>query len=159
MLDAQLDHVAIAVRDIRAAMRLYCDALGATFLFAGDQHDQGFRFAQFRFPGGGKVELVTPLGDGFVQRFLDARGEGVHHVTLKTPDIDRALAHLAATGVEPFGVNIDGSQWKEAFIHPRDANGTLIQIAQSAWSDEDMARHHLSDHSDAGHRHIAAGDL
>ncbi|HEX9695328.1 MAG TPA: VOC family protein [Actinomycetota bacterium] len=159
MLDAQLDHVAIAVRDIRAAMRIYCDALGATFLFAGDQHDQAFRFAQFRFPGGGKIELVTPLGDGFVQRFLDARGEGVHHVTLKTGDIERALAHLRSTGVEPFGANTGGEEWKEAFIHPRDANGTLIQIAQSAWGDEEMARHHLSDHAGAGHRHIAEHDL
>lgn len=158
-MNTQLDHVAIAVHDIRAAMRIYCDVLGATFLFAGDQDDQAFRFAQFRFPGGGKVELVAPLGPGFVQRFLDERGEGVHHVTLKTPDIAAALAHLAETGVIPINVNTEGEQWKEAFIHPRDAHGTLIQIAQSAWGDEEVARHHLSDHSDAGHRHIAVTDL
>ena len=159
MFDAQLDHVAIAVRDIRASMHIYCDVLGATFLFAGDQDDQAFRFAQFRFPGGGKVELVTPLGPGFVQRFLDTRGEGVHHVTLKTPDIYAALAHLERTGVTPMNVNVSGEAWKEAFIHPRDAHGTLIQIAQSSWGDEDMARHHLSDHTESGHRHLSVEDL
>ena len=81
MINAQLDHVAIAVRDIRASMRLYCDVLGATFLFAGDQHED----------------------------------------------------------VPMFGISVDQDQWKEVFIHPRDAHGVLLQIAQSAWTDEEVA--------------------
>lgn len=159
MRDASLDHVAIAVRSIASALPLYRDALGATFLFGGDQQAQGFRFAQFRFPSGGKVELITPLGDGFVQRFLDRNGEGVHHITLKTPDIAASLADLTARNVPVFGVALDNSQWKEAFIHPRDAHGALIQIAQAALTDEEMAVHHLTDHIGHSHQHLGESEL
>ena len=160
MLDATVDHVSIAVRDLRAAIPFYAETLGASFLFAGERHDQGFRWAQFRFPGGGKLELVTPGGsDGFVARFLDRRGEGVHHVTLKVPDIERSIAHLGDRGVPLFNVSTERPDWKEAFIHPKDANGTLIQLAQARFSDEDVARHHLEPHDPGSHRHLTLADL
>lgn len=158
--DAQLDHVAIAVHDIGRAIPVYADALGGRFLFGGDNDAQGFRFAQFKFPNGGKVELVTPLSpDGFVARFLERRGEGVHHVTFKTGDIEAAIAELRASGLEPMMVNLRTPQWKEAFLHPRQAAGTLVQIAESQFTDEEVARHHLSDHGDAGHRHLTFEEL
>jgi methylmalonyl-CoA/ethylmalonyl-CoA epimerase len=160
MLDAAVDHVSIAVRDMRTAIPFYTETLGASFLFAGENRGQAFRWAQFRFPGGGKLELVTPASsDGFVARFLERRGEGVHHVTLKVPDIERALAHLGEQGVPLFNVSTDRPEWKEAFIHPRDANGTLIQLAQARMSDEDVARHHLEPHDPGSHRHLTLGDL
>ena len=160
MLDAQVDHVAIAVRNVGAAVPLFVDALGGEFLFAGENRSQGFRWAQFRFPNGGKIELVTPTTpDGFVQRFLDRRGEGVHHVTLKVPDIGRAIAHLREQNVELMRVSTDHPSWKEAFIHPRDGHGVLIQIAQSRFSDEEAAAHHLTDHETADHRHLNLADL
>lgn len=159
MFGAQVDHVAVAVRDIRASQRVFCDVLGAQFLFAGDVPAQGFRFAQFRFLEGGKIELVTPLGDGFVKAFLDRRGEGVHHVTLKTPDIHQAIGHIEGLGLPLMNVSTDNEMWKEAFIHPRDAHGVLVQIAQSAWSDHEMARHHLSDHTGSDHSHLTVTDL
>jgi methylmalonyl-CoA/ethylmalonyl-CoA epimerase len=161
MLDAAIDHVAIAVRDLARAIPFYTDTLGASFVFAGDQRSQGFRWAQFRFPHGGKIELVTPLTpDGFVARFLDRRGEGVHHVTFKVPDIAKSIAHLTDRGVPLFNVHLDRDDWKEAFIHPRDANGALMQVVQSAFSDEEVARHHLAPHDEAaGHRHLTFDDL
>jgi methylmalonyl-CoA/ethylmalonyl-CoA epimerase len=160
MLDAQVDHVAVAVRNIGSALPLFADALGGEFLFAGENLSQGFRWAQFRFPHGGKIELVTPLdGTGFVQRFLDRRGEGVHHVTFKVPDIAASITHLREQGVELMRVSTEHPSWKEAFIHPKDAHGVLIQIAQSAFTDEESARHHLSDHTTADHRHIRLADL
>jgi len=160
MLDAQVDHVAVAVRSVAAAVPLFVDALGGEFLFAGENSSQGFRWAQFRFPNGGKIELVTPVaGNGFVQRFLDRRGEGVHHVTLKVPDIFRSIEHLRAQGVELMRVSTDHPSWKEAFIHPKDGHGALIQIAQSAFTDEESARHHLTDHDTTDHRHLRLADL
>jgi methylmalonyl-CoA/ethylmalonyl-CoA epimerase len=160
MLDAKIDHVSIAVRDMRTAIPFYTETLGASFLFAGERSDQGFRWAQFQFPGGGKLELVTPASsDGFVSRFLERRGEGVHHVTLKVPDIEHALVHLEAQGIPPFNVSTDRPEWKEAFIHPRDANGTLIQLAQALMSDEDVARHHLEPHDPGSRRHLTLNDL
>jgi methylmalonyl-CoA/ethylmalonyl-CoA epimerase len=160
MLDAQVDHVAVAVRDIAAAVPLFVDALGGAFLFAGENRSQGFRWAQFHFPHGGKIELVTPTtSDGFVKRFLDTRGEGVHHITLKVPDIARAIAHLREREVELMRVSTEHPSWKEAFIHPRNAHGVLIQIAQSKYSDEEAARHHLTDHETSDHRHLRLADL
>ena len=158
--DAKIDHVAIAVHDVARAIPIYADAFGARYLFGGDNTRQGFRWAQFTFPNGGKVEFVAPLTpDGFVARFLAARGEGVHHITLKTEDIASALAAVRAGGLEPVMVNIEGRDWKEAFIHPKQALGVLIQIAQSQFADDDVAKHHLSDHSRSDHRHLAFEDL
>jgi len=160
MLDATIDHVSIAVRDMAQAIPFYVETLGARFLFAGQRADQAFRWAQFRFPGGGKLELVTPLTpDGFVGRFLDRRGEGVHHVTLKVPDIERSIRELTAQGVPLFNVHTERPDWKEAFIHPKDANGTLLQIAQTTISDEEVARHHLRPHDEDDHRHLSLDDL
>ena len=158
--DAQLDHVAIAVHDIAAAAPLFVDALGGRFLFAADNGDQGFRFAQFGLPQGGKIELVAPLSpEGFVARFLERRGEGVHHITLKTADIAGALGELKRRGIPVMMVSVEREEWKEAFIHPRDAHGVLVQVAQSVWGDEEMATHHLSDHTGAGHKHLAFEEL
>ena len=141
MRGAVLDHVAVAVRNLATAARLFRDVLGGEFLYGADQTGQAFRFVQYRLPGGGKFELVTPLGDGFLRRFLDARGEGVHHVTLKVPDLDSQLERLRAAGVEPVLVNLDDPNWREAFLHPNDAHGVLIQLAETPHADEDTARH------------------
>ncbi|MCA1832714.1 MAG: VOC family protein [Actinomycetota bacterium] len=157
---ARIDHVAVAVRDVAAAAPFYIDALGGKFLFAGDSHEQGFRFVQFAYPEGGKIELVTPLSpDSFVARFLERRGEGAHHITFKTDDIETALGHLQSRGVPVMMVSVDRDEWKEAFIHPKDAHGVLVQIAESNWEDEEMARHHLSNHDGQGHRHPTFEEL
>jgi len=138
---AQLDHVAVAVRDANESSRLFRDVLGAEFVSFGDSEEQGFRFVQYRFPGGGKVELVTPIGEGFVSRFLERRGEGVHHVTFKVTDLRSQVDRMRAGGVELIMVNVENAHWREAFIHPRNAHGVLIQVAESLHSDEDAARH------------------
>jgi methylmalonyl-CoA/ethylmalonyl-CoA epimerase len=138
---AKIDHVAVAVRDLAAGARLFRDVLGGAFLFGGDVEPQGFRFAQYRFPGGGKVELVTPLGEGFVSRFLERRGEGVHHVTLKVRGIEEQVARLEAAGIPLTLVNFSNANWKEAFIHPKEAHGVLIQLAESQHDDDQLAEH------------------
>src|SRR5919197_3903056 len=91
---AQLDHVAVAVHDAAGSAKLFRDVLGAGFVSFGDNEEQGFRFVQYRFPGGGKVELVTPIGEGFVSRFLDRRGEGIHHITLTVTDLRSQVDRL-----------------------------------------------------------------
>ena len=139
---AALDHVAVAVRDPAPAARLFRDVLGGRFLMGGDEVSQGFRFVQYRFPGGGKVELVTPIApDGFVFRFLERRGEGVHHLTIRVRDIERQVERLQAAGVSLMLASMGNPGWSEAFIHPKEAHGVLIQLAQSAWTDDQAARH------------------
>jgi methylmalonyl-CoA/ethylmalonyl-CoA epimerase len=136
----QLDHVAVAVRSIKSALPLYRDALGGEYLMGGDA-DGSWRWIQLRFPGG-KVELLEPLGEGFLTRFLERYGEGLHHITFKTDDIREAIDELERRGYELVDISVDSPDWKEAFLRPSMAHGTLIQIAQSALPDE-QAKEHL----------------
>jgi len=91
--------------------------------------------------GGGKIELVTPMADGFVSRFLERRGEGVHHVTFRVRDIERQAERLREAGVPLTLTNFENANWKELFLHPSTAHGVLIQLAESPNTDDDTARH------------------
>ena len=130
----ELDHVAVALHSIKPALKLYRDGLGGEYLMGGDQDT--WRWLQLRFPGGGKVELLEPLGEGFLSRFLERRGEGLHHVTFKTDDIEAAIAAIEGRGYEVVDVDLSDPDWKEAFLRPSKAHGTLIQLAQSSQPDD-----------------------
>ena len=138
MPEIRFDHVAVALHSIKPALRLYRDALGGSYLMGADQ-DESWRWLQLRWPGGGKVELLEPTGDGFLSRFLETRGEGLHHVTFKTDDIRGAMAAVQAHGYELVDLNLGDPEWQEAFLRPSGAHGTLIQLAQSARSDDEVA--------------------
>ena len=79
-----------------------------------------------------RLEIISPTASGsFLDGFLATRESGVHHITLQTPDIHEAMAHLKTNGIPFFGYNeYPEGIWKEIFIHPRHAFGVLIQIAQ-----------------------------
>jgi catechol 2,3-dioxygenase-like lactoylglutathione lyase family enzyme len=115
--------------------------LGAEFLYGADEVAQRFRYVQYRLPGGGKLELVTPLGEGFLTRFLQANGEGLHHVTLKVDDLAAQVGRLEAAGIRPVLADLSDPDWREAFIHPRDAHGVLVQLAETPHDDESTAAH------------------
>ena len=134
MPEFRLDHVAVAVNQIKPALKVFRDGLGGDYLMGGDV--DGWRWLQLRYPGGGKVELLEPLADGFLSRFLASHGEGLHHVTFKTDDIHAAVAELRGKGFELVDVNLDDPHWKEAFLRPSRTHGTLVQIAQSSAPDE-----------------------
>jgi methylmalonyl-CoA/ethylmalonyl-CoA epimerase len=138
MPELVLDHVAVAVRSLRNALALYRDALGGEFLMGGDA-GVSWRWAQFRYPGGGKIEILEPLGEGFLSKFLDRHGEGLHHVTFKTDDLEAAIAQVEAQGYELVDIDLESEHWKEAFLRPSKAHGTLIQLAQSKYPDEVVA--------------------
>jgi methylmalonyl-CoA/ethylmalonyl-CoA epimerase len=135
MPEFRLDHVAVAVNAIRPALKLFRDGLNGEYLMGGDQAET-WRWLQLRYPGGGKVELLEPKRQGFLTKFLGSRGEGLHHVTFKTDDIRAAIAHIEGLGYELVDVNLDDPQWKEAFLRPSRAHGTLVQVAQAAEPDE-----------------------
>ena len=137
MPEFRFDHVAVALHSIKPALGLYRDGLGGEYLMGGDERGV-WRWLQLSYPGGGKVELLEPLGDGFLSEFLDKRGEGLHHVTFKTDDIRGAIDHLQGQGYELVDVNIESPHWKEAFLRPSKSHGTLIQIAQSSGSDDEV---------------------
>lgn len=128
----RLDHVSIATKSIASMVPLIRDVLGARFLMGATESSQGFRWAQFQFPGGGVIELIEPVGpDGFVQDFLAQRPEGLHHITLRVRDIAARARELEAQGYRPFRPKFDNPVWKEMFLHPRETHGVLIQLAES----------------------------
>ena len=128
----RLDHVSIATKDMAAMVPLLRDVLGARFLMGATESSQGFRWAQFQFPGGGVIELIAPVGEeGFLQDFLAQRGEGLHHITLRVRNIAARTRELEALGYRPVMAKFDNPVWKEVFLHPRETHGVLIQLAES----------------------------
>ncbi len=126
----RFDHVAIGVHEIDRAAVLFGDILGGESVAGWEVADEGFRFAQFRYPNRMKIELMEPVGDsGFLPKFLARRGEGVHHLTFRVKDIESQLEYLRSHNIEPIHVVLEG-RWKEAFIHPRQAHGVLIQLME-----------------------------
>ncbi len=126
----RLDHVAIATWDASGPARLLTEVLGGRFLSGGDATRAGFRWLQFVLPGG-KVEVIEPLhADGFLHRFLSRRGPGLHHMTLFVRDLESSIPRLTESGYQPVDVDLSHEDWKEAFLHPRDTSGVLIQLAQ-----------------------------
>lgn len=127
---AVFDHAAHAAHRIRDLLPIYADLLGGGFIQGGDNPRVGYRAIQLGFSDGTKIELLEPLRDSrFLTRFL-ARGGGLHHITFKVRDIRRGIERMREIGYTPVGVYLDDPNWLEAFLHPRDAHGALIQLAQ-----------------------------
>jgi len=136
-----LDHVALGVERQRDAWPRYRRDLAGIWL--GDGGDlQGFLSSQARYANGMKVELLEPYQvetNDFLRRFLDRNGPGPHHLTYKVKDIVAALEETEAAGYRPVNVSIEGDDWKEAFLHPKDAPGIVVQLAQAARTGRDVA--------------------
>jgi methylmalonyl-CoA/ethylmalonyl-CoA epimerase len=127
-----LDHTAIAVWRIEDGLPLYRDLIGGDPQELTRRPDLGFQTLTLRYPGQGGIELIAPLGEsGFVQEFLARRGEGVHHLTFMVADLAASVAEARAAGLRVVGEDYHDPAWQEAFISPRSAHGTIIQLAQS----------------------------
>ena len=132
-MTAILDHLAIGTPALAGGWELFGGVLGGTWAYGDDS--PGFWWGQLNFAAGPKIELLTPTGGpdaAFLERFLAARGAGPHHFNFLVTDIEDTLARIKAFGLEPVGVNLADPAWREAFLHPRDAHGIVIQVAQEA---------------------------
>ncbi len=125
-----LDHLAIGTPALADGWELFGGVLGGSWAYGGDS--PGFWWGQLEFAAGPKVELLRPAGGpdaAFLERFLTAHGAGPHHFNFAVSDIEDMLAKVRALGIEPVGVDLSGANWKEAFLHPRDVHGIVIQVA------------------------------
>jgi methylmalonyl-CoA/ethylmalonyl-CoA epimerase len=134
-----LDHIALGLHRIADGVPLVVGELGGRFKDGGPSGT--FTGAQWTFADGEKLELIEPLGDsgGFMYRFLAARGPGVHHVTFKVADIAATAERVRSFGYEVVGYNDDVPYWKELFLHPKQALGIVIQLAEEHPLPEGMA--------------------
>jgi catechol 2,3-dioxygenase-like lactoylglutathione lyase family enzyme len=127
-----LDHVAHAVEARSLILDRYARCLGGRYVGHGDA--TGFSPLQLRYGNGGKVELLQPNAvdrNPFLRRFLDRRGPGLHHATFKVPDIRATIRTVEQAGYAVVDVDLTHADWQEAFIHPKSAQGFLVQLAQS----------------------------
>jgi methylmalonyl-CoA/ethylmalonyl-CoA epimerase len=127
-----LDHVAIAVTDLDAAIAGYADRYNVSPLYREVVEEQGVEEAMIPV-GGSFVQLISPLSDETpVGRFLSKNGEGLHHVAFAVASIESALAHLAEAGARLVddSPRIGGRGARIAFVHPADLGGTLIELVE-----------------------------
>jgi methylmalonyl-CoA/ethylmalonyl-CoA epimerase len=131
----RLNHVAIAVPDVRAAAALYRDALGAKVSAAVAQPEHGVTTVFIELPNT-KIELLEPLDENSpIANFLGRNASGgIHHICYEVDDISAARDRLLADGLRVLG---DGEPKTGAhgkpvlFLHPKDFNGTLIELEQT----------------------------
>jgi len=136
----RLDHIAIALPRIADAPSVLVAVLGGVperMRPAG-----AFRWASWTYVGGGRIEILEPTGaDGFLHRFLAAHGPGVHHVTFKVPDLDWICRRAERHGYGIVGRDESDPTWKEAFLHPKQALGIVVQFAESVGGDDEPSAH------------------
>jgi methylmalonyl-CoA/ethylmalonyl-CoA epimerase len=110
---------------------------------------------------GFNLELLEPGPDedSFLRRFLERRGPGAHHFTFKTDDLEGAMARLEGAGYEPIDLDLSDPTWREAYLRPKDAHGTVLQLADSTFVrpplSESLAL--AREHGPAATLHLALG--
>lgn len=128
----EIDHVAIAVRDLEAAVSWYDRTLGATVAHRERIEPDGVEEALLQIAAS-YVQLLTPTRDDSpVARYLDKRGEGIHHVGYRVSDCAAALRSMKLAGAAVIDeAPRRGSRGTTvAFVHPRASFGTLIELVQ-----------------------------
>ena len=130
MVARGIHHLGVAVHDLDEALETYGRLFGAELEHRAQMEDQGVEAAAV-LVGGGRVELLTPLGDDTpVGRFLASRGPGMHHVAYEVDDVRSELGRLSAAGAELideeprqglFGLQV-------AFVHPDAVHGVLTEV-------------------------------
>jgi len=131
-MSVRIDHIGIAVRELAPRLKFWSDALGLEVAGRERVDSEGVDVA-FLDAGDARIELLEPTGaDSPIARFLERKGEGIHHLTLAVRDIDGALARLRAGGVEILGDaprrGAGGS--RVAFLHPKSCGGVLLELVE-----------------------------
>jgi methylmalonyl-CoA/ethylmalonyl-CoA epimerase len=131
----RLNHIAIAVRDLASASRLYRETLGAEVSAPEPLAEHGVTVVFVSLPNT-KVELLEPLGENSpIAGFLDRNPDGgIHHVCYEVEDIGAARDRLVKTGARVLGSGEPkiGAHGKPVlFLHPKDFNGTLVELEQA----------------------------
>ena len=129
----RLDHTAVCVKDMAAAIRLIEDLLGQKVAHEEYVPAQKVDAAFFDFPNGASLELVAPRGNAGLDKFLEKRGDGLHHLALRVERLDEVLQRLDARGVPLIDkVSRPGARGhRVAFLHPKAFGGTLLELVEA----------------------------
>jgi methylmalonyl-CoA epimerase len=133
-LPERIDHVAIIVRSLEQALAFYRDTLGIEPSEVKEVPTEQVRIAFLPLggPGGSEIELIEPTkSNSSLTRFLEKRGEGLHHICLEVDDIDAALAEMRAQGAPVLDQQPRiAAEGRAIFLHPKGTNGVLLELLQ-----------------------------
>ena len=130
----KLNHIAIATPNLDEATKTYANILGVKISVPLDQFDHGVRVVFIELPNT-KIELLEPLGENSpIEKFLEKNKKGgIHHICFEVEDIDHAILRLEKDGATVLGdgkAKIGAHGKPVIFLHPKDFNGTLIELEE-----------------------------
>jgi len=127
-----IEHIGIAVKNIENAKKYYEGVLGLKCYAVEEVADQKVKTAFFKI-GQTKIELLEPMSDDSpVAKFIEKRGEGIHHIAFATPDVNKALTEVEEKGIRLIDkksrAGAEGLQI--GFLHPKSTIGVLTELCQ-----------------------------
>ncbi len=125
----KIDHIAIAVNDVESAVKQYREAFGVTDVEFETIETEGVKVAILHLSNG-RIELMQPTNDSSpIKKFLEKKGEGLHHMALETDDIEGEVTRMEGCGIQFLGKIRPGSAGtKVTFIHPKSLHGVLAEL-------------------------------
>jgi len=130
---AKIDHIAIAVRDLKNAVEVWKKILGAEPVSMEEVPEEGVRIAMFEV-GGTFIELLEPLSpESSVAKFIEKRGEGIHHIAFRVDDIVKSSERLKAEGFQVIYEaprTVSHGTRRINFIHPKSTTGVLVELVE-----------------------------
>ena len=125
----KIDHIAIAVNDVEVSAKVYQKALGIDEIEFETVESEGVKVAIIPMENG-RIELMQPTkDDSQIKKFLDKKGQGLHHMALETDDIDSEVERMEGCGIQFLGKVRPGSAGtKVTFIHPKSLEGVLAEL-------------------------------
>ncbi len=125
----KIDHIAIAVNDVEAAMKQYQEALDVKDVEFETVESEGVKVGILHLENG-RIELMQPTNDSSpIKKFLDKKGEGLHHMALETDNIEGEVTRMEGCGIQFLGKVRPGSAGtKVTFIHPKSLRGVLAEL-------------------------------
>lgn len=121
-----VDHVVVRVKNIDEGIEVWRDKLGMEMERTAESEALGIKQAFFPFANGGFLEVVAPTSEeSAVGRAIASRGEGLHTLSMEVEDLEATIKELTDKGVQLIGVGTP-----QVFIHPKSANGILVQLTE-----------------------------
>ena len=125
----KIDHIAIAVNDVEESAKVYQQALGVDSVEFETIESEGVKVAIIQLENG-RIELMQPTNDSSpIKKFLDKKGQGLHHMALDTDNIEGEVKRMEGCGIQFLGQIRPGSAGtKVTFIHPKSLHGVLAEL-------------------------------
>jgi len=125
----KIDHIAIAVNNVEESAKVYQEALGVSEIEYETVETEGVKVAIIHLENG-RIELMQPTNDNSpIKKFLEKKGQGLHHMALETDNIEGEVSRMEGCGIQFLGKIRPGSAGtKVTFIHPKSLHGVLAEL-------------------------------